>query len=456
MEISRLQLVIFAGVVQWPTRLAASQSHGPQDVVHAGRLGSLTTALRALESASSPLAFAAESFAGKGSPWAAPDTHVRHDADNNSDDASASGSSNSSSLETGEQEGGGGDGGEGEDEAAGGDDVRIIKRQHHHGEAAVEEEAVAGRHFFPWLSSFYYLLPTRPSPLTSLTQSSPSDQWLLEEEEVEGDFRRLWVWLRREGTNGTAGNETTNGPEGTNGTAGNETSTGGGQEGGVQEGGGQEGGGGDTPDDNDGCGVEECIPTNSIVSVALPYSAATFTPELQTKFTIAVAKVAGVKQAKVTITAIAASGASRRQATITVTFVVTAPSKLAATNVTLALRNKLNTELVPLGVEPISAIWVHAENFCAGAIQREACKNAEYLPRCVWDSNCGILTTTLSSTPCVCFYLPLCPLLTADVYGVAQDALIRDVGIVLKVLKLFCAVLNAPTQAIPGWYARIQ
>jgi hypothetical protein len=184
------------------------------------------------------------------------------------------------------------------------------------------------------------LLPTRRSLLSSLTQASPC------------------VWLRREGTNGTEGND---------------TSTGGGQEG--------------------------CIPTDS-TSVTLPYSAATFTPELQSKFTIAVAKVADVQQAKVVINAIAASGESRRQATITVTFVVTAPSKVAATNITLALRNKLNTELVPLGVEPISAIWVHAENFCPGAIQRNTCKNldgiadgAEYLRRCVWDGDCGILTS---------------------------------------------------------------
>ena len=219
------------------------------------------------------------------------------------------------------------------------------------------------------------LLPTRPSLLTSLTQASPSDQRLLEDE-GEGDFGRLWVWLRREGTNGTEGNDTSTG-------------------------GGQEGGGGDAPrDENDGCGVEDCIPTNSTVSVTLPYSAATFTPELQSKFTIAVAKVADVQQAKVVINAIAASGESRRQATITVTFVVTAPSKVAATNITLALRNKLNTELVPLGVEPISAIWVHAENFCPGAIQRNTCKDlgdiadgAEYLRRCVWDGNCGILTS---------------------------------------------------------------
>ena len=60
------------------------------------------------------------------------------------------------------------------------------------------------------------LLPTRRSLLTSLTQASPSDQRLLEDE-GEGDFGRLWVWLRREGTNGTEGND---------------TSTGGGQEGG--------------------------------------------------------------------------------------------------------------------------------------------------------------------------------------------------------------------------------
>jgi hypothetical protein len=374
-----LHLVIFVANA-WPRRLAASQSHAPQDVVLAGRLGSRTTALRALEPASSPLAFTALSFhrtqfhhtqfaRRQGSPWAAPDTPVRRDAGNSSDDAGASGSLNSSSVETGEQEGGGGDGGEGEDEEADGDGD---------GEAVGEEEAEGGRQFFAMPASFEAvasLLPTRPSLLTSLTQASPSDQRLLEDE-VEGDFGRLWVWLRREGTNGTEGNETSTG-------------------------GGQEGGGGDAPpDENDGCGVEDCIPTNNTVSVTLPYYAETFTSELQSKFTIAVAKVADVQQAKVTITTIAASGASRRQATITVTFVVTAPSKVAATNVTLALRDKLNTELVPLGVEPISAIWVHAENFCPGAIQRNTCKNigeiangAEYLRRCVWDGNCGTLTS---------------------------------------------------------------
>ena len=165
LKFARLKLVmIVAGVVLWPMRLAASRSHAPQDVVNAVRLGSLIAALgagrdpralsaataRALEPASSPLAFSARIFARRrGSPWALPDAPVRRAAGNRSNDAGASG--------------------------------------------------------------------------------------LLEEGEVvEGDYGRLWVWLRRAGndTNGTegsgtgAGNGTNTGTEGSGTGAGNVTNTG--------------------------------------------------------------------------------------------------------------------------------------------------------------------------------------------------------------------------------------
>ena len=241
-------VMIIAGVVLWPTWLAAKRSHTPKDVVNAVRLGSLIAALagrhprtlsaataHALEPASSPLAFSARIFARRrGSPWAPPDAPVRRAAGNRSDDAGASGSSNS--TESGEQEEGG-DGGEqegrggggqergGDDEAEGdGEEEFFITSGQE--EAAGEEEPAASQ-FSAMPARFdavASLLPTLPSLLINLKQASPFDQRLLEEEEevVEGDYGRLWVWLRREG-NGT---NDTNGTEGSGTGTGNETNTG--------------------------------------------------------------------------------------------------------------------------------------------------------------------------------------------------------------------------------------
>jgi len=153
--------------------------------------------------------------------------------------------------------------------------------------------------------------------------------------------------------------------------------------------------------DNNGCGAGGCAPTNSTLAVTLPYSIDTFTPALRTRFRKAVAKVAGVTDDKVAIADVAESSARRRQllgANIDVTFVVTAPSQAAATSITLALRDTLNSELRAQGVARITAIKIPAEKFCASASStdspRHTCKNLdgntpEYHDRCMWDMQCG-------------------------------------------------------------------